>query len=258
VLSQIEDNIAEVTLYYAGGEYYPTTDGNDYEEEANKLLSPLIAEVLQGLEPISEPRGYRVPECVRNHFEQMERWPVGLLVLGDALCNFDPIFGQGMTVAAIEAEILATCLLEQRSNPQPDFERGVLQRMQDAIEPAWWLSAVADLRWSGVEYAGPYPLKGIEFTQKYFDLYLHQVFGQHNMHFFEQYYMMTSLLISPREVLSAEMVNAVLAAAGSAQAKQLRDEFLRVDGQSLEEKLDQLIPRFAHVAMPFLTLLAAR
>jgi hypothetical protein len=148
-------------------------------------------------------------------------------------------------------------LREQRGNPQPDFERGVLQRMQDAIEPAWWLSAVADLRWSGVQYAGSYPLKGVAFTQKYFDLYLHQVFGQHNMHFFEQYYMMTSLLISPREVLNAEMVNAVLAADGSAQAKQLRAEFLREEGQSLEETLDQLIPRFAHVAMPFSTLLAA-
>jgi len=51
-----------------------------------------------------------------------------------------------MTVAAIEAEALAAGLDEQRSDPQPDFERRTLQRLQNALAPVWWLSALSDLR----------------------------------------------------------------------------------------------------------------
>lgn len=59
-----------------------------------------------------------------------------------------------MTVAAIEAETIGKCLDEQRMHPEPQFERQVLLRMQQAIEPAWWLSSVADLRWKGSNMLG--------------------------------------------------------------------------------------------------------
>jgi 2-polyprenyl-6-methoxyphenol hydroxylase-like FAD-dependent oxidoreductase len=249
VLGVIENNIAEMVLARAGGESYPTTDGDEYVKEVAKLLSPKIAEVLPELEPLDEPRGYRVPESFRYHFEAMPRWPAGLLVMGDALCNFDPVYGQGITVAAIEAEILVACLDDQYLRPRPEFERIVLQQMQDAIESAWWLSAVADLRWSGVEYTGSQPLKGVTFTQKYLNLVLKQAFGEGNMALLEKYFMVTGLVISPRELINAEMVNSVLEADASSEAQQLRDEFFGKDGRSMEEILDQMLPSFANVAM---------
>ena len=143
VFNPIENQIAEVVLYRAGGDSYPTTNHQLYDQEAQNLFGATIGDLFQRLEPVSNPRGYRIEECLRQHFEQMEDWPSGLLVLGDALCDFDPIFGQGMTVAAIQADTLDQCLQSMQNGalPEEGFERFALLKIQSAMEPAWWLSA---------------------------------------------------------------------------------------------------------------------
>lgn len=115
-------------LIYRPGGHYPPTNAEEFEQVISQLPSPIIGETLHEFEPISSPRSYRVPELFRHHFEQMDRWPSGLLVLGDAFCIYDPIFGQGMTVAAIEVEVLESCLQEQQHNPIPHFEQRVLKK----------------------------------------------------------------------------------------------------------------------------------
>lgn len=249
MLGYIEDNMAQTLLFSAGGAHYPSTDPEEYEKEMHSLAGPLLAEVVQELEPIGAPRGYRTPESVRQHFEQMEDWPSGLLAAGDAFCNFDPIHGQGMTVAAIEAEMLDLCLSEQRHTPQPNFERKVLQRMQEAIEPAWWLSSVADLRWKGVAHVGAEPLKGVSFAQKYFDLYVKRAVKlaneEHNPSMFLQYFMMNALVLSPREIINPRMLGMLLTGDGSLEEKQLLAELGEVEEQHVQERLDELIPSFS-------------
>lgn len=246
----IENNLAELVIYRAGGAAYPSTDGDRFEQEVTELISPLVATEVQKLEPLEEPRGFRVMKSLRHHFEQMPRWPQGLLVIGDAMCNFDPIHGQGMTIAAMEAEILGNALAEQRVNPQPKFEVRVLQQMQTALESAWWLTLVADLRWPGVEYKGHQSLQGVAFAQKFFDLYLKEAFGKGNMQRFGIYYMMVALVISPRQIINAETFKSLLANDDSAEAEQLRTEFFPMGGtqaemEKVEELLDQGLPTFA-------------
>ncbi|UVI33061.1 NAD(P)/FAD-dependent oxidoreductase [Paenibacillus spongiae] len=241
VFSIVEDNRAEMLLWGAGGRY-PSTKAEEFEQTVAHLADPFIAEVLQGLEPLTSPRGYRISELSRQHFEQMEKWPSGLLVLGDALCNFDPIYGLGMTMAAIEAEMLEQCLIEQRANPTPHFEQKVLQRLQDAIEPAWWLNCVSDLQWSGVEYRGQ-PLEGIDFAQKYFNLFLQEATTKQNFEQFLLYWGVNSLLFSPRVMIDQHMVSSILADASTAD-KQWFHEFFKKRDQTLDEYLDQL-PSFS-------------
>ncbi|UHA75992.1 FAD-dependent monooxygenase [Paenibacillus sp. 481] len=240
----IENNIAQVLLFRAGGQSYPTTNADEYEQEIADLFDSAITDIVKHLEPLTAPRGFRVSACIRNHFEQMEHWPSGLLVMGDALCNFDPVYGQGMSVAAIEAEQLARCLQEQRHTPDPRFELHVLHNMQQAIEPAWWFSMVSDLRWSGVTYTGPVSMEGIAFAQDYFDSYLEQAIGQYNIEMFENYMMMTSLIISPQEVINPDRIAAVLAKDLSPKGRRLAAKWVREDGTVDWNTLSRILPSF--------------
>lgn len=242
VFSTIENNIAEMLLWNVGGRY-PSTDIDQYEREIAQLDSPVFVETLQNLEPVSAPRGYRIPELFRQHFEQMKRWPSGLLVMGDAFCNFDPIYGQGMTIAAMEAEVLDACLRDQVNCPESGFELAVLQKMQDTIEPAWWLNCVADLRCPGVEYVGSGPLKGVKFAQHYFDFILKQAMAQTDDELYGLYWLVNSVFLHPRELFNPQMVTSLLAD-GSSEGQQLLDELTGGSDQPFEELLAQKIPSF--------------
>jgi 2-polyprenyl-6-methoxyphenol hydroxylase-like FAD-dependent oxidoreductase len=244
VFSFIENNIAEMVLYRPGG-HFPPTNAEEYEQAVAQLPSPIIAEILQELEPVTAPRGYRVPELYRHHYERMERWPSGLLVLGDAFCIFDPIFGQGMTVAAMEVEMLVASLNDQRNDHKPNFEQRLLQKIQNVIEPAWWLNCATDLQWKGVEYVGFEPLKGISFAQKYMDLHLKYATTEHNFQLYGLYWAVNTLSLSPREMFNPQIVTAVLTASGEGQ--QLLAELSQQYGQPLEQVLDEILPCFSEI-----------
>jgi 2-polyprenyl-6-methoxyphenol hydroxylase-like FAD-dependent oxidoreductase len=254
VLKAIENDLWTVCLTSIGGEF-PATDAKGFDEGLKKLISPALADILHGAEPVSEPRGYRLPECTRHHYEKMEQWPAGLLVMGDAFCNFDPIYGQGMTVAAIEAEALAAGLREQQGQPQPGFERQLLGQMQDAIYPAWWRSALEDLRWPGVTHCGSDAFKDAPFLHKYFDLCLKQSTrqlvqlmqqGQFNP-LYLNYFMMNWLFISPRDVINATMLTALLESETPQEREaMLNDLFEGYDRNNIEAVLDSVAPNFSY------------
>ncbi|OPH60032.1 FAD dependent oxidoreductase [Paenibacillus ferrarius] len=241
VFSFIENQVAEMLLYRPGG-HYPPTNAEDFEQEVAQLPTPMIAEILRELEPITPPKGFRVPELYRHHYEQMERWPDGLLVLGDAFCIYDPIFGQGMTVAAIEVDLLNTLLQERQINPEPHFEQKVLRMMQEkVITPAWWLNCAADLQWDGVEYeAGTEPLKGIAFVSRYMNLVLKEGTANHNFKLFGLYWGVNSLSLPLHELLNPQIAKSVLEA--SEEGQQLLADLLREYELPLEEALAKMIP----------------
>ncbi|MCY9659264.1 FAD-dependent monooxygenase [Paenibacillus chondroitinus] len=241
VFSFIENEVAEMLLYRPGG-HYPPTNPEDFEREVAKLPSPLIGEILSELEPITPPKGFRVPELYRHHYDQMDKWPDRLLVLGDAYCIYDPIFGQGMTVAAIEADLLDTMLQERQNRSEPHFEQRVLRAFQEkAITPAWWLNCAADMQWDGVEYeAGSEPLKGIAFGSRYMNLILREGTANHNFKLFGLYWGVNSLFLPLHELFQPQMVKSVLES--SEEGKQLLADLLREDELSLEEVLIKLIP----------------
>lgn len=93
----------------------PSTDPAHYEAFARTLPVPAIAEALVGATPLSEPAQFRVANERWRHIERAQRFPAGLVVVGDAYCNFDPVFGQGMTVAMVACEWLQKHLGRLRS-----------------------------------------------------------------------------------------------------------------------------------------------
>jgi hypothetical protein len=83
---------------------------------------------------------------VRHHYERLDRFPDGLLVLGDAVASFNPIYGQGMSVAAVEALALRR-YLERGTQPQP---RRWFRDLARVVDVPWDMAAGGDLAFPGV------------------------------------------------------------------------------------------------------------
>ncbi len=160
-----------VTLGGIGG-HYPSNDEEGFLQWAKDLPDPSIYEALRIAEPLTPIRGYRTPENRLSHFERLERWPSGFIVTGDAVCAFNPIYGQGMTTSALDALVLADCLKEQQHTPQLDFERRFQQRLSQTIAAPWLIATGEDLRWPGVALSGARPPLWLGPLHRYMDLVL--------------------------------------------------------------------------------------
>jgi 2-polyprenyl-6-methoxyphenol hydroxylase-like FAD-dependent oxidoreductase len=125
---------------------HPPTDPEGFLEFARSLPVPQIYEAVRDAEPVDDAVMFRFPASVWRHYERMSRFPAGLLVMGDAVCSFNPLYAQGMTVAAMESLTLGKHL--ERGLPQP---LAFLRDIAGDIGQPWALSAGADLAYPGVE-----------------------------------------------------------------------------------------------------------
>ena len=132
---------------------YPPTDPAGFDEFVAKLPSPDIAAAIAGAEPLDDPVPFRFAASVRRRYERLAAFPAGLLVIGDAVCSFNPAYGQGMTVAATEAMTLRGLLA---SRTVPDARR-YFRAIAAAIDVPWDLAVGADLAFP--EVPGERPAK---------------------------------------------------------------------------------------------------
>ncbi|MGW0803240.1 FAD-dependent oxidoreductase [Nonomuraea sp. NPDC002799] len=109
---------------------------------AATLAAPDLHHLISSAEPIGEPHAYRNPAAIRHRYERLTRFPEGLLVIGDAVCAFNPLYGQGMTVSAMEA----LALLDIDLRPMPFF-----RRIAKVVDGPWDVTVGGDLRMPGVE-----------------------------------------------------------------------------------------------------------
>ena len=103
----------------------------------------LPAEVMNGLrgaDAIGEIAMFRSPAAVWRRYEQLPGFPRGLLVMGDALCSPNPIYGQGMTMAAQQALTLRDCLRDGDTDLAPRFFRAAARD----IGPTWARNQAGD------------------------------------------------------------------------------------------------------------------
>ncbi len=140
VLAQEDDSwIATITGRF--GEVPPTDDQGMLDFVAD-LDSPDVATVIRDAEPLGEPLKMRSPASVRVRYDRMPRIPEGFLVVGDAMCAFNPVYGQGMTVAALEALLLARLLKEGTE----DLSRAFFAEASALIDVPWSIVVSTDLR----------------------------------------------------------------------------------------------------------------
>jgi len=134
---------------------YPPDDDAGFLEFARSLDQPDLYEAIKEAEPITPIAVYKYSANRWRHYERMSRLPEGFIVMGDAVCAFSPVYGQGMSVAAKEAKVLDTCLRERQSWTGNDHPTSFPLRFQQAIakkiRAAWMLSTGEDLRFPETE-----------------------------------------------------------------------------------------------------------
>jgi 2-polyprenyl-6-methoxyphenol hydroxylase-like FAD-dependent oxidoreductase len=156
-----EGNRWTVTLAGTVGDY-PPTDEEGWLAFAGSLPVPVVHELVASARPLTEIMSYRFPANRRRLYERMQRFPSGYLVIGDAVCSFNPLYGQGMSVAATEAKALDEILAGGSDN----LARRFYSRTRRLVDIPWTIATGEDLRFPRVEGRRP---PGLRVINRYLD-----------------------------------------------------------------------------------------
>lgn len=154
-LFRVENGEWVLTLVGMGTNDHPPTDEEGFQQFMQTLPSPALYDFIQTLEPSSPIYSYRVPQNRLLHYEELRRWPERLLVLGDAVCLFNPVYGHGISVIAQSIVALEQCLYEQSRSRTNGSLNGLGQRFQQrlakVLNDPWMFTVGEDLRYPTTE-----------------------------------------------------------------------------------------------------------
>jgi len=124
----------------------PSADPDEFMGRMQQLRTSTIYDAIKCAKRLDGIHRFSTPENSWQHFERVADFPRGLLPIGDAICRFNPIYGQGMTVAAREACILKVLLTKWAgaTDPLAGLGQAFLSAIQPLIADAWSQSAIPD------------------------------------------------------------------------------------------------------------------
>jgi hypothetical protein len=137
-LAQLEHDVWMLTLIGLGGDHPPALL-EDFDRFAESVGSEDIQRLIRVAEPIDTPVGFRFPASTRRYYERT-RLPDNLVVMGDSLCSFNPVYGQGMSVAALEALALARLL----STGRVPTSHVMMRELARIVDVPWQMAGAVD------------------------------------------------------------------------------------------------------------------
>jgi 2-polyprenyl-6-methoxyphenol hydroxylase-like FAD-dependent oxidoreductase len=148
----IEDDRWQVVMHGVHGDE-PPRDIDQFREFASTLQITELEGILDGHHILSEEVAYYpFPSNRRRYYEKLDRFPDGLIVVGDAIASYNPIYGQGMSVAALHALVLHHTLAE---NDLGDLALQFFDEAEPVIDTAWLMAVGADFQFA--QTTGPKP-----------------------------------------------------------------------------------------------------
>lgn len=197
-----EDDTWMLTVFGMAGRE-PPSEPTEMLAFTEDLAPAHVLAAIGAAEPLTEVCRFRYPESRWRRYDKMRRFPAGLLVVGDAICSFNPIYGQGMTVAALQALALRQCLQRGTNG----LARRYFRAAAKPIGVAWRFAVGGDLNLPEVE--GPRPLS-VRLANTYVERL--QIAAESDLAVAEQFTKVVALVDPPTRLLQPHMITRVAAA----------------------------------------------
>ncbi|MEH7885762.1 glutamate synthase subunit beta [Bacillus sp. JJ1609] len=200
-ISPIEGDRHLVTLLGYGVEHLPS-DHSSFLQYAKNLDQPDLYEAIITAVPETGIQMYRFPALRRFHYDKLKQFPAGLLVMGDSFCRIDPVFAQGMSIAAMEAEVLRKMLKSSKTKEKltKDFHR----KISKIIDIPWLIALTEDFRFQHTSGKKPFGLSILQMYVKNVVLAC-----SHNEKVYRQFMNVLHLKAHPVSLFKPAILNAV-------------------------------------------------
>jgi 2-polyprenyl-6-methoxyphenol hydroxylase-like FAD-dependent oxidoreductase len=155
-LARMEDGSLLATVFGRLGDH-PPRDLEGFMAFAGTLIEPWFHELISDAEPIKAPHHFKFPKSIRRHYEQLDSFPEGLIPIADAICHYNPLYGQGMSAASRTACALGELIGERRAKGQSidGLWRDYFPAAYQQTRAPWLFAALSDFQNAGTE--GDFP-----------------------------------------------------------------------------------------------------
>ncbi len=197
-----------ITLAGIGHDYPPTGEA-DFLEFAKTLRSREVYDAMQQARPLSPIYSYRRTENCWHHYESLPQLPEHLVAIGDAVCAFNPVYAQGMTVAALGALTLDRCLSQvnaKTAEALTGFSPNYYNQLAQMLSVPWLMATSEDLRWSTT--VGSKPNWQTRLMYQYLDRVVQAALVR--SHIYRAFWEVAHMVKSPRALFHPQILLPVL------------------------------------------------
>jgi 2-polyprenyl-6-methoxyphenol hydroxylase-like FAD-dependent oxidoreductase len=186
----------------------PPRSAEEFVARSADLSVPEVHRLLRGSKPLSDVTVFANTQNRWRHYGRLPWFPDGLVSIGDAVCTLNPRYGQGMTVAALSADLLDVKLSQYAKDRGHlnGFAHHFQRHLEEALKVPWQMALMEDRLWASVS-SGKAPGLAERLVMKGSERVLQTVFT--DVHTYIQFMRVAHLLDAPTAMLTPRILGAI-------------------------------------------------